>query len=309
MRVVRSLEALHSATVSAVTIGNFDGVHLGHKKIIAELKNVSVRLCCQTVLVTFHPHPLSVLTSEGIKIITPLAFKESLLEREGIDLLVVLPFDGHVRFLEAQEFVRLLVERLRMKAVVVGEDFRFGRDRKGDLSMLAELGSSWGFELVVVDKVQVDGRRVGSQEIRKMLLNGDVERAWTFLGRPYEIHGRVVHGKKRGIGFRTANIVTDFDLIPKEGVYVTHFVVANERFPSVTNIGRNPTFGEHVLSIETHVLDFSRDLYGYEVKLFFLQRLRDEIAFRDVESLNAQIERDIEAARSVFRSLKEPWSK
>jgi riboflavin kinase/FMN adenylyltransferase len=305
MRVLRTLDVRERPVSSVVTIGNFDGVHLGHKRIIGRVKELSKEIYGQAVLITFDPHPVSVLRAEGVRIITPLPLKMGLLEKEGIDLLLLLPFDETTRLMEPEAFVKILVERLCMRAIVVGSDFRFGRERRGDVSMLTQLATNLGFRLVLVENVEIEGERVGSQRIRQMLAEGEVRRARRFLGRPYEIYGRVVKGRKREIGFKTANIFTDFDIIPRDGVYITELAVGSQRFESVTNIGKNPTFGEDSLSIETHILDFSGDLYDREVGLFFLDRIRDEIAFEDVSSLKAQIETDIEVARAYFRGLKD----
>jgi riboflavin kinase / FMN adenylyltransferase len=225
----------------------------------------------------------------------------------------VLPFDEAFRSLEADAFVRdVLVERLRIKVLIIGYDFKFGRGGLGDVEVLRRYSADSGFSFEVVEPVTMDGEKVGSNRIRKMIMEGNVERAARFLGRPYMMEGTVVKGKGRGagIGFPTVNLATDFDLIPAGGVYVTEVEVRGQgpgdgtegvqRYNAVTNVGYNPTFGDGGMSIETHLLDFSGDLYGQRLSVYFLKKLRDEIKFSCVDALSEQIAFDVRAARAFF---------
>jgi riboflavin kinase/FMN adenylyltransferase len=196
----------------------------------------------------------------------------------------------------------VLLDRLGIKGLIVGYDFRFGRDGRGDTVMLKTLSEEYGFFFEVVGAVTLDGEKIGSNRIRRLILDGQVEKANHFLGRPYVIEGLVARGEGRGhvIGFPTINLETQFDLIPKRGVYISEVGIGEKRFPSVTNVGYNPTFDGRNLSIETFILDFSEDIYGREVTLYFHERVRDELKLKGIEELKERISLDVEMARVYF---------
>jgi riboflavin kinase / FMN adenylyltransferase len=304
---MRFHESPHSAdryVNPVLTIGNYDGLHLGHRRIIELVRERARAISGTSMLMTFHPHPLSIMKPEKqLGLITPLSVKKRLIEETGIDVLLVLPFTDDFRLSAPEVFVKeVLLDRLGIKWLIVGYDFRFGRDGKGDTVMLKTLSEEHGFFFEVVAAITLDGEKIGSNRIRRLILDGQVDKASHFLGRPYVIEGLVTRGEGRGrvIGFPTLNLETQFDLIPKRGVYISEVDIGGKRFPSVTNVGYNPTFDGRNLSIETYILDFSEDIYGREVALHFYERLRDELKFNGVEELKERIGLDVEMARAYF---------
>ena len=308
MRVFESLEIAEEFMNPVLTIGNYDGLHLGHRRIIERVKERAQVMGGTSMLMTFHPHPLTILRPETcVGLITPLSVKKRLIEEAGIDVLVVVPFTEGFRLITPEAYVsNILVGKLGVKGLIVGYDFRFGRGGAGNVDDLLMLSSHYDYFFEVQGAITLDGEKVGSNRIRKMIKEGDVEKAGRHLGRPHMIEGRVVKGdsRGRGIGFPTVNLQTDFELIPKRGVYVTEAEFGGKRLPAVTNIGYNPTFDGKTLSIETYILDFSGELYGQEIVLYFMQRVRDEIKFASVEDLIERIRADVETARSYFLSKK-----
>ncbi len=271
-----------------VAVGVFDGVHLGHREVIAD---------SDTVL-TFHPHPLSVIAPDATpKLLTRQDTKAELVEELGADEMVVIPFDAEFAAREAQDFVdRVLVERLGATHVAVGRNFRFGHKAAGDAAMLE---ADERFETTIHELVEVEGETVSSSHIRGLVLAGEVAHASIFLGRPFQVRGEVVHGDGRGseLGFPTANLVPDERLVrPDQGVYAA---LADGR-PAAVNIGVRPQFetGRGVL-IEAYLIDFDGDLYGRELRIDFLQRLRGEKLFPSVETLTEQIAKDVQQAREI----------
>ncbi|MCX8023228.1 MAG: bifunctional riboflavin kinase/FAD synthetase [Syntrophorhabdaceae bacterium] len=305
MKTFRSLKEVESFPNPVLTIGNYDGIHYGHRRIIERVKEKASELSGVSMLMTFDPHPLKILNPAKLKgLITPFYVKQSLLEACGIDILIALPFDEELRQIEPERFIdEILVGALKIKWLVVGYDFKFGKDGRGTTEMLTMLSEKKGFGFEVVDAITIDGEKVGSNRIRKLIFNGEVKKAGRFLERPYSIEGRVVRGFERGkgIGFPTINVKTDFEVIPKEGVYITEVEFDKRRYPSVTNIGNNPTFNNREVTIETHILDFNGNIYDKDVKIFFLDRIRDEEKFDSIESLKGRIALDIETARVYFK--------
>jgi riboflavin kinase / FMN adenylyltransferase len=332
MKVFESLDARESFPNPVLTIGNYDGLHVGHRYIIETVKARARELSGTSMLMTFHPHPGGIIKPERhIHTITPLPLKRRLIAEAGIDVLWILPFTEEFRSIPPEAFVEdILVRSLRIKALVIGHDFKFGKGGRGDVGLLKACSDRYGYTFEVVEAVTVDGARISSHRIRIMIERGEMERVAFFLGRPYLIEGTVVKGKGRGapLGFPTINLATDFDLIPSRGVYITEVEVkgqsaesvgeskksgrqavdgvvqsGNGRLPAVTNIGYNPTFGEEGLSIETHILDWQGDLYDREVALYFRKRLRDEIRFSCVDALSEQIDFDVRRAREYFSGI------
>ncbi len=302
MRIVRGLESYPpDAGESAVALGVFDGIHLGHRAILETAVAEARRHGLAALACTFDPHPIEVLQPARAPL--PLTTTEDRLEliaETGVDTAVVIAFTRQVAGIEPQTFVRdVLVRTLKARDIVVGFNHRFGRGARGDASLLQRLGAELGYRAHVVPPLTVDGIPVSSSEIRSALLAGDLERAARMLGRPYSAEGTVVRGAGRGrtLGFPTANVKSDRPLPLPAGVYACQAVVGHERYRAVINLGVRPTFGETELQVEAHLLDFSGDLYGRRLGLRFLKRLRDERKFADVEALRRQIALDVAAAR------------
>jgi len=297
------------AASTILTIGNFDGVHLGHQSLFSLVKEVAAREGKKAVALTFQPHPLKLIFPERrLFLITPLDKKIQLISKTGIDALVCAPFTHEFANLSAADFARrIIVERLGAYTVIVGDDYHFGRDREGDIKLLAELGLEMGFKAVIAPPFLVGGKVVSSTRVRQHIMAGEVMPAARLLGRYYSVEGVVRTGKNRGrdLGFPTANIRSEAELYPREGVYAVLVEYGGRRWQGVVSIGYNPTFGDTGLTVEVHILNFSRDLYGEMIKIIFLERLRDTIAFAEAAGLQAQIANDIRAAIRIFALAKE----
>jgi len=292
------------------TIGNFDGVHLGHRKILETVVARARAVGRPSFAITFEPHPMAVLRpGDAPRRIQTLRQKEEAIEAIGIDALLVVPFTRDFSLTEPEEFVRaLLRDRLGASELLLGPHFAFGRGKRGDLAMLSRLGLECGFAVSSVEEVMADGAPVSSTRIRRALERGAVVEANAMLGRRYELDGLVSRGDRLGhqIGVPTINLEPENELPPADGVYVTEIEIRSfgRRFASVTNIGRRPTlYEDYTTTIETYVLDFSADVYGEKIRLFFLDRLREERKFPSMMDLKAQIQRDIAATREYFEKL------
>jgi riboflavin kinase/FMN adenylyltransferase len=311
LRVVAGSEALPGPLRHAVvTVGNFDGLHVGHREILRIVTERARLRSGESAVYTFEPHPRKVLRPGAApKLLTTLEQKLELIEEAGVDVAVVERFDLEFARRSAIEFVRdVLYARLRPEEVYVGYDFRFGHDREGSMRTLTELGPHLGFAVTIVPEVTVGGRDVNSTRIRELLEAGQVEEARVLLGRPYRVRGRVVEGDRRGrtLGFPTVNLEAENEVLPAEGVYAGRLRVlrgapagADAELPAVVNVGRRPTFKGDAAPVlaEAHVIDWSGDLYGERVELGFVHRLREERRFPDVEALRRQIAADRDAAR------------
>jgi riboflavin kinase/FMN adenylyltransferase len=296
---------------SVVTIGNYDGIHRGQRQVLDRLVSRARSLELPAVVVTFEPHPLRVLAPEQAPaMLVTREQKRELLAAAGIDLLAILPFDGSFAATPAETFVRdFLSARLGMRELYVGRRFAFGRNREGNLALLTGLGEELGFRVSGVEEEEAGGEPVSSTRIRRAIARGEVEAAAGLLGRAYSLTGEIVRGERLGrqLGFPTANLAPDGQLLPLEGVYATRtrFEGAPARFDSVTNIGRRPTVAEaSPPRVETHLLDFDRELYGERIELYFHKRLRDEMLFPSVTELAAQIGRDVRLSREYFASFR-----
>jgi riboflavin kinase/FMN adenylyltransferase len=289
---------------TAVAAGNFDGLHLGHQKILRCLVERARRQDLRSVVLTFSPHPERVLGRRQISMVQTLAQRLEGFRSLGIQAVLVAPFTRIFAGLAVSDFVeRVLAGSLGAKDIVVGSDFRFGRGRRGDIRSLKLAGGRLGFVVHPVSPVRRRGRVVSSSLIRELLAAGAVEEAAVFLGRPYEITGRVVGGSARGrtLGFPTANLLPENEIIPA-GVFLTATVAGGKEHPSVTNIGSRPTFGCGPLRIETFLLNYQGDLYRRRVGLRFIRKLRPERAFPSKEALVEQIRSDVRAAGRFFKS-------
>ena len=297
---------------SVVTLGNFDGVHLGHRELISKAVASARSLGVPAVVFTFDPHPIQVLAPDRpFRRLFAIDDLKNVLPELGVDVLVVEPFTHEfARQAAGRFFEESLWAKLQPKQIVVGPDFAFGRDRSGDVGALTKFGTPLGVDVRVVPSVTLDGEAVSSSRIRQALVRGEVAEASRLLGRPFYVVGDVTSGAQRGrsLGFPTANIVpSNHTLSPRSGVYATKLCFGDQCYPSVTNIGINPTFqtSENLqpLSIETHILDKDMNLYGKTVKIMFYSFLREEKKFSSVEALMQQIEGDIEVARELLKTL------
>lgn len=292
---------------AVLTIGNYDGVHLGHQAIIRRVTARGDELGVPTAAMTFHPHPMKVLQpARAPRLMTTAEQRMELLARYGLDAALVVPFTHRLARMEAADFVRsVLVERLAVREIFIGEGFRFGADRRGTVELLRSMGADAGFEAHGVPAVEVDGEVVSSTRIRRLISRGKVEEASRLIGRPLFVDGRVFKGERLGrkLGFPTLNTDIVNEQYPAHGVYVTVVFIPSfgRRFAAVTNIGVRPTVYEnYATTVESHLIDFSADVYKEDVRLFFLKRLRDERVFGSPMALVAQIRRDVEAARLFF---------
>ena len=302
MQIVRGLESFPpDARPSVVALGTFDGVHLGHRAILGTAVTHAREAGLQALACTFEQHPIEILQpARAPRSITTVEERLALIAETGVDGVVVLTFTPELAAVEPEAFVKeVLLGRLRAQQVVVGFNHRFGRGARGDARLLQELASRLGFQAHVVPPLTVEGVPVSSSEVRTALQRGDVAEAARFLGRPYAIEGTVTSGAGRGrtLGFPTANVARDGDLLIPRGVYGCLAHVEGFLHPSVVNIGVRPTFAETTLAIEAYLIDFAGDLYGRRMRLDFVLRLREEMRFPSVEDLKAQIARDVAAAR------------
>lgn len=309
MRVVHDLSELREPLrTSALTIGNFDGIHLAHRKLLNRVIRSAQQLEGTSIVVTFDPHPAQVLAPDRApKILTPLALKTRLIEKEGIDLLVILRFNKELAALTPSEFAnRILVNKLKAAVVHVGSNFRFGHQRAGDSATLAELGKHGGFRVETLPMLKIRGHRISSSQIRQLLAQGQVEMACRLLGRIYTVRGPITRGE--GVGHRqtvpTLNLGPVEQQLPKNGVYITRTHVDGAAYDSVTNVGHKPTFGHHRLTVESFLLNFHGEVTAEEMEVEFLHRLRDEIKFPNAGALKQQIQMDVQRSQKFFRLLK-----
>lgn len=311
MIVWNGIEAVDAALGPFVaTLGNFDGVHRGHRAILDAAVSLARRSSLRSVLVTFDPHPLEVVAPARMpQRIQTRRQKLRALDAAGLDAVLFVRFDEQLASLDGETFFRDVLDgKLPLSAVRVGRGFRFGRGRSGDLALLERLGRELGFDVAGVDHVVVDGETVSSTAIRRLVVEGEAEHAAKLLGRPFAVEGFVVRGDGRGrkLSFPTANLHVENELLPRRGVYVTETSVLASRHPSVTNVGIRPTFAGEGLVVETHLLECDEDLYGERAEVRFLARLRDERKFAGPDELADQIARDKAAATAFFQGLPEP---
>ena len=291
---------------SFVSIGSFDGVHLGHQQIIQDLVDKAGRAKIPTAVITFHPHPQLIIHDEKRPYyLTMPEQRAALLGQMGIDFVLTYPFDKDTSSLPAEEFITTLQERFQFSELWIGYDFALGKNREGNSTRLKELGGKLSFEVHEIPAFKHQGEIVSSSGIRRKIRVGDVKSAAAFLGRPFEIRGEVIKGDNRGksLGFATSNLSVSPEMVDiKPGVYACQAEIQGEILNAVTNIGFRPTFGKGVDSalIEAHLLDFSRDIYGQQLSLRFVDRLRDEKKFEQVNDLIHQIQVDIDLARNIL---------
>lgn len=298
LKIYQSLNEFKPSRKTIVTLGTFDGVHLGHFAILDKICNIAKQENLESVLLTFFPHPRLIVSNDSeIKMLNTMAEKAMLLEKKGIQNFIIHPFDKLFSELSPREFVeQVLIKQLNIQKIIIGYDHKFGKNRAADFNDLIAFGKEFGFEVEEIPAKQVDEVAVSSTKIRNSLLEGNISLANAYLGYSYMLSGIVVKGNQLGrtIGFPTANIEVseNYKLIPKNGVYVVSAIVNNQTIFGMMNIGIKPTVGENVPTIEVHLLDFSEDIYGQEIQVNVIERLRDEQKFESFEALKSQLEID-----------------
>lgn len=293
---------------AVITIGNFDGVHIGHQFLFKEVIHKAAAINGTSVAMTFEPHPLRLLSkNDRPPLITLYEQKVELIEDAGLDVLICVPFTREFAALSANEFVEeLLVGTIGMKAIVVGEDYAFGKNRAGNLDLLKSQAARNGFEVIVADWVKAAGNfpdRISSTKIRQLVMDGKVAEARKLLGRFYQIRGTVVTGRNRGgklLGIPTANITLTDELCPKTGIYAVTVECRGTKYQGVANIGYSPTFEDFQFTVEVHIFGFNANIYGEKIRVNFIKRIRDEKKFSGISELAAQIRKDITAAREIL---------
>ncbi|GET46963.1 bifunctional riboflavin kinase/FAD synthetase [Capnocytophaga felis] len=294
---------------SVITIGTFDGVHLGHRKIIKKLVETAKNQDLLATIFTFFPHPRMVVHQDSeLKLIHTLDEKKHVLKSLGINQLVVCPFNDSFSKMSAETFVEdLLVKRLKAKKVIIGYDHRFGRNRTADISDMRKFGEKYGFEVEEIPAQEVNEVSVSSTKIRKAISEGDIKTAWEYLGVPFCISGKVIHGLKIGrtISYPTANIQVkeSYKLIPKDGIYLVYSFFNGKKTYGMMSIGKNPTIEGKGATIEVHYFDFDEDIYGNDVTIYFLERLRNEQKFESVEKLKEQLQIDEATSRKLIKQI------
>lgn len=301
MKIYKDISDFKGSNYSVVTVGTFDGLHVGHQQIISRMKEIAVRNGGDTILVTFDPHPRLVLNNnpEPLRFISTHHKKQSLLEKFGIDHKIIIPFTKEFAATSSEIFIKeYLVDKLKVKKLIVGYDHHFGKNREGNYAQLKKLGDQYGFEVEEVSAQYVDDVAVSSTKIRKALCDGEVRQANKMLGYNYSITGKVISGNKIGrtIGFPTANIdISDeYKLICAGGVYACLVNVDGKIYKGMGNIGTRPTVGINGLVTEVHIFNFDQDIYDQEITIAFIDRIRDEEKFENIEMLKEQLEKDKE---------------
>ena len=308
MRVFNHISDYESQKPSVLTIGTFDGVHIGHKKIIEKVIKTAEKEDLSSVILTFFPHPRMVLSQDSaIKLLNTIPEKIELLEELGLDSLVIHPFDKAFSEFSAEEFVQqVLVKGLRLKKIIIGYDHRFGKNRTAGFDDLVGFGKQYGFEVEQISAQEIDDVSVSSTKVRKALENGEVALASSYLGYDYFFSGEVVKGNQLGrtIGFPTANlkISEDYKLIPENGVYIVEGNCNGEQLQGMMNIGTRPTVEGKNQSIEVNLFDFDKDIYGEQIRVTVLERIREEQKFASVEELQKQLHKDKKTAVAYFQN-------
>jgi riboflavin kinase/FMN adenylyltransferase len=304
MQVEAELAKFKAKKGMLLTIGVFDGVHLGHRHLIAKLTELAQKQGLASGVITFSQHPKEVLSPPtSLPFLTDIERRIELIKGEGVDEVIPLTFTPELAALSPKEFLELLKKHLRMKGLVIGPDFALGKNREGNTETLRQLGEEMGFNLTVVPPLTIDGEVVSSTAIRQALAEGDMKRAQKLMGRPFRLHGRVARGDKRGaeLGFPTANLETGAEqALPTDGVYISRAFIDARAYPAMTNIGTNPTFGGDKRLVEVYLMDYRGDLYGRELAVEIIERLRGEIKFDSPEELKKQITEDVKRGKATL---------
>ncbi len=313
MKIFNGFEAITSIHNAVLTIGTFDGVHIGHQKILQQLNEEAYKIDGETVLFTFYPHPRMVLnpTNHGLKLIQTQEEKVEKLKRQGLQNLIVQPFTPEFSNLSAKDFLeKFLIEKLNVKKLVIGHDHQFGKNREGTLGFLLEMSVKYNFEVIEIPAQEINEVNISSTRIRKAIESGDINVANSYLGEPFELNGIVVKGNQLGrtIGFPTANIdiKSDIKIIPKKGVYAVEIQLSdNTYYIGMMNIGNRPTINEELKeTIEVNIFDFDQTIYSQEIKVKLFNRIRDEYKFESIDQLKEQLSKDEKTCRSYFNTVR-----
>lgn len=313
MNIFNNIEDFKRIHNAVTTVGFFDGVHLGHQKIINLLLKKAQDQETESVIVTFEPHPrlyFDPTASQNLKLITDIEEKINLFRNLGVHNLLIIPFDGRIANLSSEDFIEnIIIEKIGTHTLLLGHDHRFGKNREGSFEYLKQNQAKFGIQVFEISRLDIDEAAVSSTRIRNFLNNGEVGSAATLLGRNYSITGTVIEGKKlgRNIGFPTANIHigSPYKLLPKMGVYAVEVVIDEQEFGGMLNIGFNPTVNASNLKhIEVHIFDFKEDIYNKKITLRFLSRLRDEQKFNGIEALKTQLSQDAVEAKEIYSKSK-----
>lgn len=309
MEIIRELGNLNKSYPNTVlTIGNFDGVHLGHQKILSMVMKEARARKGTPMVMTFDPHPMKVLAPErDVRLLITFEEKVRLMKSAGIRVLLSIPFTKEFANMLPDHFItEVLANKIRAKAIIIGSQYAFGKNKKGTIDLLRRRGKQYGFTVHAVRHAKIHGHIVSSSSIRTLLMKGAVKEVSLFLGRAYSIEGKVIRGKGRGqkiLHIPTANITTPVEISPKEGVYAVRIGWEGNIFNGVANIGKNPTFGNADVSYEVHIFNFSGNLLGKNLRIYFLDRIRNEQTFPDTESLEKRIREDMKQAGEILNSL------
>ena len=310
MKIYQSTINFSTNRKTIVTIGTFDGVHIGHQSILKKLTASAKEKKIESIVLTFFPHPRMVLQQDSsIKLLNTIDEKASLLEKFGLDYLIIQPFDETFSNMLAEDFVKnILVDKLNIQKIIIGHDHRFGKNRIADINDLIDFGKKYNFEVEQISAQDIDEITISSTKIRKALLDGKIKLANQFLGYSYFISGHVIEGKKIGrtINFPTANIQINesYKLLPKNGVYIVSSEINDIQYFGMMNIGNNPTLGENEQSIEVHYFDMSENIYNEKLKISILEHIRDERKFNSLPDLQAQLEKDKLFSLNYIQNLK-----
>ena len=288
-----------------VLIGNFDGIHLGHQKLISKAKKIAEQKKQKLVLITFNPHPREIINNIQMDLILPYKEKKLLLKNYGIDKIDEIKFTNKLSKLSAEEFAKEYIYKAHNPSdIVIGKNFKFGHKARGDAKLLKD-SLSKKVKVHSIGIKRLDSLVISSSEIKKLISKGNIDKVNKLLGRNYHISGKVIHGEKRGrlIGFPTTNLSTEWNFLPKKGVYVSKVVISDKSYQSITNIGVRPTFNANSLQIESHIFDFNKNVYGKKIKIYFLARIRNEKKFETVEKLIENITKDVNFGRKYFKNF------
>ncbi|MCQ2550591.1 MAG: bifunctional riboflavin kinase/FAD synthetase [Clostridia bacterium] len=296
MKTFNSLDEIMNIEPTVVALGNFDGVHLGHQALIKAAKEIALKNNLKVAVFSFSNHPKNLISNKKVLNIAYQDEKALLMEKEGVDYLFNIKFDEKIMKTSAEDFIcDILLKKFNMKQAVCGFNYHFGYKGEGDTALLKQLGEYYGYGVTCHEPVTIDGDVVSSTLIRGLIKAGEMEDVKKFLGRNYDIEGEVVVGNRLGrtIGFPTSNITIDENMVtPPNGVYITYCIYNGAKYPSITNVGVKPTIGKYEKNMETHIFNFSKELYGKTIRVEFVKMTREEVKFKDVETLSKQIEKD-----------------
>ena len=309
MKVVKSIENYSSKKKSIITIGTFDGIHIGHQEIIKSLVKESISKNALSLILTFFPHPRMVLNKDfSIKLIDTLKEKEKMFEKLGLNTLIIQPFTKNFANISSHDFTKeILVKKLNVKKIILGYDHRFGKNRESSVEDLIELGLTYNFEVEVINAKKINSINISSTKIRKAIELGDFNKANLYLGRHFEMNGKVVKGKGLGkkIGFPTANILVEenYKLIPNKGVYLIKAKIKNKTYYGMMNIGNRPTLNGKDETLEINIFKFNENIYGKRLTIFFLEKIRNEIKFDSIEKLGNQLLKDKDYCKGLINKF------